>query len=77
MTTEIIKHLLIPTHIKLSEKEKAMLFERYKITEKEMPGILKSDPAIQHLDAKEGDVIKIIRKSPTAGEYVYYRIVIS
>ncbi len=77
MAVKEIKHILIPAHSKLSEKEKAELFDSYKITIKEMPAILKSDPAIQHLDVKEGDVIKIVRKSPTAGEYVHYRVVIS
>ena len=72
----VTKHVLIPKHIKLSEKEKKAVFERYNITSKELPKINKNDPAISGLNVKAGDVIKIIRKSPTAGEAVFYRGVI-
>jgi DNA-directed RNA polymerase subunit H len=44
---------------------------------KELPKIKKDDPAILNLTVKEGDVIKIIRQSPTAGEVEFYRGVIS
>ena len=70
-------HALVPKHIKLGEKEKEQLFEKYGITLKELPKILRDDPAIEQLDVKSGDVIKIIRKSPTAGEAVFYRGVIN
>lgn len=70
---EVEKHILVPKHIKLSEKEKKELFEKYKISWKEIPKILKTDPIIQSLKAEVGDVIKIIRKSATSGEAVYYR----
>lgn len=72
----VTKHVLIPKHTKISEKEKKELFERYNITLKELPKIKKSDPAIASLNAKAGDVIKIERDSPTAGKAVFYRGVI-
>ncbi|MBI4150245.1 DNA-directed RNA polymerase subunit H [Candidatus Woesearchaeota archaeon] len=67
------KHVLIPKHAKLGEKEKKDLLEKYNISVKELPKIMKDDPAIAHLDAKPGDVIKIIRDSPTAGKSIFYR----
>jgi DNA-directed RNA polymerase subunit H len=70
---KIDKHMLIPKHVKLSEKEKEDLFKRLGISSNELPKILKDDPAIQTLGAKAGDVIKVMRKSPTAGEAVFYR----
>ena len=73
----IKKHILIPKHIKLSEKEKKDLFQKYNISSKELPKIKKDDPAIVKLTAKEGDVIKIIRQSSTAGETEFYRGVIN
>jgi DNA-directed RNA polymerase subunit H len=73
----IKKHVLMPQHIKLSEKEKKELCEKYHISLKELPKIKKDDPAITSLNAKIGDVIKIMRLSPTAGETVFYRGVIS
>ncbi len=75
--TEKIKHILVPVHKKISEKEKAELLKKYNITVKELPKILINDPAIAELDAKEGDVVKIIRKSHTSGEIIYFRGVTS
>ena len=37
--------------------------------------ILGSDPVIKKIEAKPGDVLRITRKSQTAGETVYYRLV--
>ena len=70
------KHLLIPKHSKLTDKQKEKILEDYKVTLKELPRIVKSDPAIQSLEAKPGDVIKITRNSATAGESSFYRVVI-
>ena len=74
---EKITHILVPSHTKISEKEKAELLKKYSIRMQELPKILIDDPSIQHLDVKEGDVIKISRKSRTSGETVYYRGVTS
>jgi len=71
------KHDLIPKHVKLSDKEKKELLERYNISMKELPKIYKNDPALQSLNIKVGDVVKIVRKSATCGESVYYRGVVN
>ena len=42
----------------------------------ELPLIFANDPAIVGLGVKPGDMIKITRKSATAGESFYYRYVI-
>ena len=76
MAKQATKHILIPKHSKLSEKDKKKLFERYNVGYKELPKILKTDSAIAHLDVKSGDIIKIERKSPTAGKSIFYRGVI-
>jgi len=70
------KHILIPKHNKLSDKQKEKLLEEYNISLKELPKILKSDPAIVSLNAKPGEIIKITRNSMTAGESIFYRVVI-
>ncbi|MBD3318356.1 DNA-directed RNA polymerase subunit H [Candidatus Woesearchaeota archaeon] len=72
-TFDVSKHVLVPKHKKVSEKEKKELQERYSPSLKELPRILQNDPAIQHLDIKENDVIKIERKSMTAGTITFYR----
>ncbi len=74
---DVSKHVLVPKHIKLSEKEKKELFDKYNITLRELPKILKKDPSIKHLNLKQGNVIKIVRKSSTAEESVFYRGVVN
>jgi DNA-directed RNA polymerase subunit H len=70
------KHDLMPKHSKLSDSQKEKLLEKYKISPKELPRILKTDAGILQLGAKPGDVIKIVRKSDTAGEAAFYRVVV-
>lgn len=72
----ILKHKLIPKHIILKDEEKKELLEKLKILPQQLPKILKNDPVVKALGAKEGDVIRIIRNSPTAGVAIYYRFVI-
>jgi DNA-directed RNA polymerase subunit H (RpoH/RPB5) len=74
---DITKHSLVPEHNKLSEEEKQKLLKKHNISLRQLPKILKSDPAIQHLDIKVGDLIKIKRKSPTNKESIFYRVVIN
>ena len=76
-TFDITNHLLVPKHTKISDKEKKDLLAKYKINLKELPKIKKNDVAIAKLGAKEGDVIKIVRNSPTAGEAIFYRGVVN
>jgi len=73
---KVDKHTLTPKHLKIGEKEKAQIFEKYHVSSKEMPKILRTDSAIKEMDAKPGDLIKITRKSPTAGESLFYRVVV-
>ncbi len=73
---DIAKHELVPKHVLLNEKEKEELLNRFKITLRQLPRILDTDQQIKILNGKTGDVVKIVRKSQTAGETVYYRVVI-
>ena len=73
---DIAAHHLVPKHIKTSEKEKGLILKKYNITINELPKINIKDPAIANLKVVLGDVIKIIRLSPTVEETEYYRCVI-
>jgi len=73
---EVTKHVLYSKHKLLSVKETEEILKRFGITKKELPSIRASDPGISTLKAKVGNVIEIVRKSPTAGEQKYYRVVI-
>tara|TARA_Y100000310_G_scaffold299605_1_gene334599 strand:+ start:738 stop:980 length:243 start_codon:yes stop_codon:yes gene_type:complete len=72
----ITKHILIPNYVKLVEQEKQAVLKKYNISFDELPFLLKSDPSLKELKIKAGDVIKVIRKSPTAGEAIVYKGVI-
>ena len=74
---EPLTHVLMPEHIKLSDKEKEELFNRYNISLRELPKIFKNDPALLHLDVKETDIIKIVRKGAAEESSVFYRGVIN
>jgi DNA-directed RNA polymerase subunit H len=72
---DILKHELVPEHVILKEEERKKLLEELNILPQQLPKILVTDPVVKAIEAKEGDVIKIIRKSPTAGRANYYRLV--
>jgi DNA-directed RNA polymerase subunit H len=71
------KHVLVPKHRKLADKEKRELLEKFRITESDLPKIYAEDPAIVSQKLKPGDVVQVVRRSPTAGEVFYYRCVIN
>ncbi|MBD3259279.1 DNA-directed RNA polymerase subunit H [Candidatus Woesearchaeota archaeon] len=70
-----IKHSLVPKHTKMGERSVKELLEKYNISKVQLPKILNNDPALKGLGIKVGDVIKIERKSLTAGNSEYYRVV--
>ncbi len=72
----IIKHSLVPEHIRLGEEEKKELLESLNIELNQLPMILLSDAAIQELKPEVGDIIKIIRNSPTNIKQEFYRVVV-
>lgn len=74
---DISNHELVPKHILLSQQEKEEVMKNFGIKKiSQFPKILKTDPVVQLLNANPGDLIKIIRKSDTAKESIYYRVVI-
>ncbi len=73
----ILDHELVPKHILLSKQEVEEITKKYGIRKLgQFPKILKSDPVVQLLQANTGDLIKIVRKSETAKESIYYRVVV-
>ena len=69
-------HVYVPKHEIMSKKEAEEILKKYNCKPTEMPFIFVNDPAIIGLGVKPGDMIKITRKSPTAGESTYYRYVV-
>lgn len=72
---KIEKHVYVPEHVKLSEEEAEALLKHHNISRKQLPRILKEDPAIVKLEVKKGDIIKIIRRY-NSSETLFYRVVI-
>jgi DNA-directed RNA polymerase subunit H len=70
-------HILVPEHRKLSAEEKQKILEELESSINQLPKIKSKDPAIKAMEAESGDVIEIIRDSPTTGTTKYYRVVIS
>ncbi|MBI2005590.1 MAG: DNA-directed RNA polymerase subunit H [Candidatus Aenigmarchaeota archaeon] len=73
---DITKNDLVPKHVLLTDNEKRELMNKYKIVLRQLPRIFVNDPVIQNLGGQIGDIVKIVRESPTIGESLYYRVVV-
>jgi DNA-directed RNA polymerase subunit H len=69
-------HVYVPKHEIMTKKDADEVLKKFNCMPTELPLIFVSDPAILGLGIKPGDMIKITRKSPTAGESIYYRYVV-
>jgi DNA-directed RNA polymerase subunit H len=68
---------MVPEHEIIPGDEIPFLLEKYGIKIQQFPKLLISDPLVIEVGAKVGDIVKITRKSQTAGETVYFRLVVS
>ena len=73
---DIFQHKLVPKHEILTEEEQKQLLEKYRVLPYQLLQICSSDPAVKAIGAQPGDILRIIRRSPTAGEHLAYRYVI-
>lgn len=69
-------HIYVPKHEIMSKSEAEKILEKFNCQPTELPLIFTNDPAIIGLGVKPGDMIRITRKSSTAGESIYYRYVV-
>ena len=72
----IFGHEFVPKHEILTAEEREKLLAEFKVPPYQLPRIKASDPAVTAIGAMPGDIVRVIRKSPTAGKYVAYRYVI-
>ncbi len=72
----IFTHELVPLHEILPPEEREKLLATYHVEPYQLPKIKTSDPAVKAIGARAGDIVRIIRKSETAGKYVAFRYVV-
>jgi DNA-directed RNA polymerase subunit H len=73
---QIFDHDFVSKHELLTPEEKEKFLEECKVHAYQLPRINASDPAIIAVGGNPGDIVRVIRKSTTAGKYVAYRYVI-
>lgn len=77
----VLTHDLVPEHHLLNDADAEKVLSELKISKDQLPKIRKSDAGVRVLEnvyghpIAEGSVIKIVRKSETAQEFVAYRLV--
>jgi DNA-directed RNA polymerase subunit H len=69
-------HELVPEHVLLSPEESVAVLKAYGIEAPQLPKIHVNDPVAKEIEAKVGDIIKVIRRSYTAKRSIFYRLVI-
>ena len=69
------RHELVPRHIAIrDEAEIEVVTKRYGLKSRyQLPLILHSDPMARYLAIKPGQLVRIVRQSPSAGTYSLYR----
>ncbi|RLF09447.1 MAG: DNA-directed RNA polymerase subunit H [Thermoprotei archaeon] len=73
---DILNHELVPKHEVLSPEEKRRVLKELGVKPEMLPWIRSSDPIARIIGAKPGDIVKITRRSRTAGVFVAYRFVV-
>ena len=73
---KITNHAYQPKHEILSKAQAEEVLQKYNTKPSQLPYIMINDKALEDLDVRPGDIIKITRKSATAGQSVYYRYVV-
>ena len=78
----VLMHELVPEHHVVHEKDETDILKKLKVSKDQLPKIRRTDPVIAQLEEilgeiREGRMIKIIRKSLTAGVSVAYKVITS
>ena len=81
MSFNLLQHEMVPEHHILEEKEEKETMSRLGIAKDQLPRIQRDDPVIRFLEEHQGPimpgrVVKIVRRSHTAGISTVYRVVV-
>jgi DNA-directed RNA polymerase subunit H len=77
----VLEHEIVPEHHLVPVEEEESVLGKLNVTKDDLPKIGINDPTIKALEEihgklEPGRIIKIVRKSPTAGYYEYYRVIV-
>lgn len=73
---DVTKHELVPEHEVLTEEEAEEVLDEHEIEATQLPKLKSKDPVAKEIGAETGDIVRVKRDSPTAGEKEAYRYVI-
>ncbi|KEG15177.1 putative DNA-directed RNA polymerases II [Trypanosoma grayi] len=76
LVVNITHHELVPKHTQLEEEEIKEMLQAHALELSMLPRILSTDPVAAYLGLERGSVVRIERKSMSAGFYVTYRQVV-
>ena len=76
LQSDITEHDLVPQHIILNKEEGEEVLEAYRARKRDMPLIRSNEPVAKYYNVKPGEIVKILRPSPSTVEIVAYRLVI-
>lgn len=82
LIVNITHHPWVPSHVGLNPEQEKILLSSYRITKKQFPRILSSDPVSKYYAFKRGQIVKIIRpqllpkNSKVFGKEITYRVCI-
>ena len=72
----VLNHVNVPLHVILPDDEVKALLKQYGIVKEQLPKIRSSDPAVRVINGQPGQVVRITRRSPTAGTATAFRLVV-
>jgi DNA-directed RNA polymerase I, II, and III subunit RPABC1 len=76
LVVNITRHELVPEHTPLEPDEAKKVLEAHSLSIEMLPRMLATDPVSQYFGLERGRIVRIKRKSESAGEYVTYRQVV-
>lgn len=76
LSVNITHHELVPKHTPLSDEELKEVLHAHALELAQLPRILSTDPVARYYGLERGQVVRIERKSMSAGLYVTYRQVV-
>lgn len=74
MQYNVTRHSLVPEHQRVPPQEEAELLKTLNVTNRfQLPIILNTDPVARYLHLRHGELVRVLRVSPTSGTTIAYR----